>query len=84
VISSVNAELDISLVTEDFREKDTTIGTWLNVVGYIQDRRMKKDGKTINVQIKALLAWDAGSVDVNDYSSVLKDKISYTNQFKAI
>ena len=67
---AVIAELEISLIREDLRESDTAIGTWLNVVGYVQSIAKPKSG-LCKPKVQALAVWDAGSVNIEAYSEAL-------------
>ena len=70
----VVAELETSLIRGDLKESDTAIGTWLNVVGYVQST-IRYKGSLSKTRIQALTVWDAGPLDAGAYHKALESKL---------
>lgn len=49
------------------------VGSWLNVIGTIEDVRTTKAGKEAHV--KAVMMWSAGSLDVRRYERALAEML---------
>ncbi|EUC43003.1 hypothetical protein COCMIDRAFT_7475 [Bipolaris oryzae ATCC 44560] len=62
----VIAYLDIEHVLERAKNTDVDVGTWLNVIGYVQQTKHKA------VSVQAVLIWDAGNVDLEAYQSAIQ------------
>ena len=62
----VIAYLDIEHVLERAKNSDVDVGTWLNVIGYVQQTKHKA------VSVQAVLIWDAGNVDLEAYQSAIQ------------
>lgn len=62
----VIAYLDIEHVLERAKNSDVDVGTWLNVIGYVQNI----EHSTVSVQ--AILIWDAGNVDLEAYQNAIQ------------
>ena len=68
----VVAVLDTALVREDLSKKDTAVGVWLNVAGYIQKLRETHDAQ--GVKIQALNIWEADSVNIKAYHAAVQSR----------
>jgi hypothetical protein len=44
------------------------IGTWLNVIGYVERRKDK------GVFVQAITVWDAGNVDLGPYEQAVDNR----------
>ncbi|CAK7209585.1 hypothetical protein SBRCBS47491_000493 [Sporothrix bragantina] len=62
----VRAHVNIDLVLERLTAEQTSVGAWVNVMGYISDI---KDGGDVHVQ--ALLLWSAGPLNLQEYERQL-------------
>lgn len=79
--SEVKAVVDVRLLLAKLKSEQTSIGQWVNVIGYIavlppgptaKSLKQPKTGDTI-VHIQALMLWSAGPLDVNRYEVCLAD-----------
>lgn len=68
--SPVVANLDIEHVLERAKQRDVDVGTWLNVIGYVQQRKEK------GVFVQAVAMWDAGNIDLEVYAKALQARKS--------
>lgn len=59
---SVIANVDIEHVLERAKHQDVDVGTWLNVIGYVERRKEK------GVFVQAVAMWDAGNIDLDAYA----------------
>ena len=62
----VIAHVDIEHVLETAKQRDIDVGTWLNVIGYVQRRKEK------GVFVQAVTMWDAGNVDLEAYAKAVQ------------
>ncbi|KAI4942689.1 hypothetical protein J4E91_009858 [Alternaria rosae] len=62
----VIANLDIEHVLERIKELNVDVGTWLNVIGYIERRKEK------GVFVQAVTVWNAGNVDLKAYEKAVE------------
>ncbi|KAL1792656.1 hypothetical protein ACET3X_009163 [Alternaria dauci] len=62
----VIANLNVQHVLERIKYLDVDIGTWLNVVGYVE--RTKEQG----VFVQAVTVWSAGNVDLKAYEKAVE------------
>lgn len=79
--SDVKAVVDVRLLLAKLNAEHTSIGQWVNVIGYIAvshsgpTAKIPKQPKTSEsiVYIQALMLWSAGPLDVNRYEACLAD-----------
>ncbi|KAF2846537.1 hypothetical protein T440DRAFT_521718 [Plenodomus tracheiphilus IPT5] len=65
------ANVDIEHVLEKVKRDEVDVGTWINVIGYVERRQEK------GVFVQAIAVWNAGNVDSNAYAeAVQKRKIA--------
>ncbi|KAI4625919.1 hypothetical protein J4E80_003053 [Alternaria sp. BMP 0032] len=62
----VIANLDIEHVLERIKELNVDVGTWLNVIGYVERRKEK------GVFVQAVTVWNAGNVDLKAYEKAVE------------
>ncbi|CAA9962780.1 hypothetical protein P3342_002550 [Pyrenophora teres f. teres] len=60
------ANVDIEHVLEKVKRHEVDVGTWLNVIGYVQRRTNK------GVSVQALCIWDAGNPDLAAYTKAVE------------
>jgi uncharacterized protein YeaC (DUF1315 family) len=58
--------LDIEHVLESAKQRDVDVGTWLNVIGYVQHRKEK------GVFVQAVTMWDARNIDLKAYERAVQ------------
>jgi hypothetical protein len=63
------ANLDIQHVLERIKHLDVDVGTWLNVIGYVE--RRKEHG----VYVQAVTVWNAGNVDLIAYEKAVRARM---------
>lgn len=69
--SHIVANVNVDHVLEQVKRQELDVGTWLNVMGYVEQRKEK------GVFIQAVTIWDADNVDLEAYEkSVEKRKQS--------
>ncbi|KAF7574234.1 Ten1 domain containing protein [Pyrenophora tritici-repentis] len=64
------ANLNIEHVLDRVKRHEVDVGTWLNVIGYVQRRITDKEG----VFVQALCIWDAGNLDLAAYSKAVEKR----------
>ena len=62
------ANVDIHHVLERITQHEVDVGTWLNVIGYVE--RTTKKG----VFVQAVAVWDAGNVDLVAYEKAVEKR----------
>ncbi|CAE7180018.1 Ten1 domain containing protein [Pyrenophora teres f. teres] len=62
------ANVDIEHVLEKVKRHEVDVGTWLNVIGYVQRRTNK------GVSVQALCIWDAGNPDLAAYTKAVEKR----------
>ncbi|EXJ59718.1 hypothetical protein A1O7_03864 [Cladophialophora yegresii CBS 114405] len=68
--------VEITLILETTDSTTLAIGTWINVIGYVQATPQlirRKSGERIPraAQLQAVLIWDAGAVRIGEYENTL-------------
>jgi hypothetical protein len=66
----VIANLNFEHVLEQIKRHEVEVGTWLNVIGYVE--RRKEKGKGVFVQATAL--WAAGNIDLGAYEKAVEQR----------
>lgn len=78
--TEVQALVDVRLLLEKLTAKQTSVGEWVNVIGYVNSpppvsvtlsTKRKRDVSTVHVQ--ALMLWSAGSLDIGRYEMYLEN-----------
>jgi hypothetical protein len=64
----VIANLDIEHVLERIKRRDVEVGTWLNVIGYVERRKER------GVFVQAIAVWHAGNIDLAAYEKALEQR----------
>ncbi|KAF9880920.1 hypothetical protein CkaCkLH20_01962 [Colletotrichum karsti] len=72
--SNVTALVDVSLLLETLKSAETSIGEWVNVIGYVTPapsgtRTRGTSRNPQNVAIQALLLYSAGPLNVQRYET---------------
>ncbi|KAL5117052.1 hypothetical protein ACEQ8H_005011 [Pleosporales sp. CAS-2024a] len=62
------ANVDVEHVLERMTRHELDVGTWLNVMGYVQPRTEK------GVFIQAVAVWDAGNVNLEAYEQAVEKR----------
>jgi hypothetical protein len=62
----VLANVDIEHVLERIKQLNVDVGTWLNVIGYVERRKEK------GVFVQAVTVWNAGNVDLKAYEEAVE------------
>ena len=60
------AHVNIEHVLESVKRKEIDVGTWINVIGYVERRKEK------GVVVQAITVWDAGNVDLEAYQNAVE------------
>jgi hypothetical protein len=65
--------VDVSLILESLGEKQTRVGEWVNLIGYItqSSTQVKSLRATGEVAVQALLLWSAGPMNLQRYEQSL-------------
>lgn len=66
------AEVNVDHVLEKLKHHTLDVGTWLNVIGYVEHRKEK------GVFVQAVTVWDAGNVDVDAYERAVEKRKEMT------
>jgi hypothetical protein len=64
--SSHVAKVNIDHVREGLPSITTAVGSWVNVVGYVQEHTASE------TRVQATMLWDAGAVKLEDYERALQ------------
>lgn len=74
----MKALVDVRLLLEKITAEQTSVGQWVNVIGYIASpvpplvkQQSKRKMELPNVQIQALMLWSAGPLDLDRYGRCL-------------
>lgn len=73
----IKVQVDVQLLLTTMKAKETQVGEWVNVIGYIttnpntnpKDGNPSKDDS--DLQVQALILWSAGSFDLHGYEQSL-------------
>jgi hypothetical protein len=57
------AHVNIRVVLESMRNKMLDVGSWVNVIGYVE-RHSEND-----IFVQAVAVWDAGNIDLDAYQN---------------
>lgn len=77
-MSEVKAVVDVRRVLARLTAEHTSVGQWVNVIGYvassrpspaIQSSKRKRDASSVEIQ--ALMLWSAGPLDIGRYERCL-------------
>lgn len=60
------ANVNIEHVLESVKRREIDVGSWINVIGYIE--RRKEEG----IHIQAIAVWDAGNVNLDAYQRAVE------------
>ncbi|KAF2799792.1 hypothetical protein K505DRAFT_404426 [Melanomma pulvis-pyrius CBS 109.77] len=55
------ANVNIELVLQSIKRTDLDVGSWINVIGYVERRKDK------GIFVQAITVWSAGNVDLDAY-----------------
>lgn len=76
--SGIKALVDVRLLLERLTAEQTSVGQWVNVIGYISSappapvkKSSKSTAKTSAVHVQALMLWSAGPLDIGRYETCL-------------
>jgi hypothetical protein len=58
-------QVNIRILLESIKRNELEIGSWVNVIGYVE--RTKDKG----ISVQAIAVWDAGNIDLNAYESAI-------------
>jgi hypothetical protein len=64
IVANVNADH----VLEQVKRQELDVGSWLNVMGYVEQRKEK------GVFVQAVTIWSAGNVDVEAYEKAIEKR----------
>jgi hypothetical protein len=62
----VVANVNVEHVLERVKRHELDVGTWINVIGYVEQRKEK------GVFVQAVAVWDAGDVDLEAYERAVE------------
>jgi len=89
-LTLTRALVDVNLVLETAKGNLLNEGTWLNVIGYVQElgskrRRLNAEGtksatRTSLSHVQAVLIWDAGSLHVDQYEQILEKHLATVSE----
>ena len=73
--NSFKALVDVNLLLNTLKSEETRIGTWVNVIGYIE-RKTQNVSTTDEgeLRIQALVLWSSGTFDLDRYERSLDRK----------
>ena len=77
----IRAKVNVDLLVSSLKQEDTTVGEWLNVIGYVNDHQnfntenqVARSVELVEVKIQAIMIWSAGSVKLADYERALQQR----------
>ncbi|KAL1592000.1 hypothetical protein SLS60_011592 [Paraconiothyrium brasiliense] len=62
------ANVNIGHVLESIKRHEVDVGSWINVIGYIER------GKEKGIHIQAVAVWDAGNVNLDAYQRAVEKR----------
>lgn len=62
------ANVDIEHVMESMKPGQVDVGSWLNVIGYVQDK------KEHGIFVQAITIWSAGNVELDTYVRAIEKR----------
>jgi hypothetical protein len=68
----VVANVNVEHVLERVKHHDLDVGTWINVIGYVEQRKEK------GIFVQAVAIWAAGDVDLEAYASAVEKRKQIT------
>lgn len=87
----IKVQVDVRLLLTTMKAKETQVGEWVNVIGYITanpnttPKGDKLSEGASDLQVQALILWSAGSFDLHGYEQSLdhqrKDRESSAKKF---
>jgi hypothetical protein len=66
--SPKTANVNIRHVLETVKSSEVDVGSWINVIGYVEHRKEK------GIFVQAVAVWSAGNVDVEAYEKAVEMK----------
>lgn len=79
--------MDIRLLLEKLTVEQTSIGQWVNIIGYIASpppeplrNHSKRKVEVPTVHVQALVLWSAGALDLGQYEKCLANLTAATNR----
>ncbi|KAF9697687.1 hypothetical protein EKO04_004093 [Ascochyta lentis] len=66
--SAAVANVDVVHVLERIKSHGMEVGTWINVIGYVERRKEK------GLFVQAIAVWGAGNIDLNTYEKAVEAK----------
>lgn len=82
------ALVDVNLLLEGLKREDTSVGAWVNVMGYVEgvvNGKANSNGKrdvgmdismgVEGVRVKAIMMWSAGGLKLGEYEKVLEERM---------
>ncbi|KAK3214831.1 hypothetical protein GRF29_19g1398489 [Pseudopithomyces chartarum] len=57
--------VDIEHVLESIKRYEVDVGSWINVIGYVERQT------TRNIHVQAVAVWDAGNIDLDAYQNAI-------------
>ena len=58
--------MNIEHVLESIRRTEVDVGSWINVIGYVERRNEK------GIFVQAIAVWSAGNVDLDAYQKAVE------------
>lgn len=76
--ADVRAMVDINLLLENLGTNQTSVGSWVNVIGYVKSTPNASTSKSAidgvpRVHIQAIVLWPTGPLDVHSYEACFND-----------
>ncbi|OCT47490.1 hypothetical protein CLCR_03729 [Cladophialophora carrionii] len=82
--------VDITLVLETTESTTLALGTWINVIGYVQATPRpirRKSGNRFQraaQPLQAILIWDAGAVRIGEYENTLEEMMRTKQRLESV
>ena len=73
---ALKALVDVNLLLNTLKSSDTSIGEWVNVIGYVASPRPSNSVQK-NVPVQALVLWSSGPLKLDRYEKSMVDRKSY-------
>lgn len=67
--SPKTVNVNVEHVLESISRHEVDVGSWINVIGYVEQQRRSKD-----VHVQAIAIWDAGDVDLEAYQKAVEKR----------
>lgn len=67
--TDITAVVDAHLLLESLGHEHTRVGEWVNIIGYVKNKRRTTDPGGLAIHVQALMLWPTGPLDLQSYET---------------